>query len=161
MAMLQYTMFDKKIKETMMRSESTRAVTQRREGMNISHVVLPSGSKYVMFYSTGDFALNNYKLGIAYSDVLIPSAGKQYSKPKVNDGFNVWGNSKPNREVVYILQAQKSGWSNYCGTLVNGPGLGNLVQYMGNYYIVFHARFPGQMGSGKGRWIWICPVDLD
>ena len=131
------------------------------EGMNISHVVLPSGSRYVMFYSVGDFALDNYKLGVAFSNSLIPPAGQKYVKPKVYDQWNIWENVFSKYEVVYTLQTQKSGWFNYCGKNVNGPGLGNLVEYMGNNYIVFHARLGGQMGSGKGRWVWMCPVDID
>ncbi len=131
------------------------------EGMNISRVVSAGVSRYVMFYSVGDYALDNYKLGVAYSDVLIPPAGQKYAKPKVYDWLNVWGNIIARHEVVYVLQTQKAGWFNYCETLVNGPGLGNLVEYLGNHYIVFHARFSGQTGSGEGRWSWICPVELD
>jgi hypothetical protein len=132
------------------------------EGTNISHVTLPSGSKYVMFYSVGDFALSNYKLAVAYSDVLIPPAGKKYIKPKLKDRLNVWQNPQPAHEVAYLLQTQKKQWPNYCAPYLNGPGLGNLVKYRGNYYIVFHAHNPIRTGEGgAGRWTWICPVTLD
>lgn len=131
------------------------------EGQNISHVFTSSGSKYVMFYAVGDFAESNYKLGVAYSDVLIPSAGQQYIKPKSFDSENVWGNPGPRDEVLYMLQTQIADWPNYCGSLLNGPGLGNLIEYLDNYYVVFHARDMGQAGTGAGRWVWICPVTID
>ena len=128
------------------------------EGPNISKVVTQNGSKYVMFYSVGDFALGNYKLGVAYSDVLIPSKGKQYQKPKTQDDSNLWLNRSPGKEVVYTLQTQIPAWFNHVGTLLKGPGLGNLVKYEGNYYTVFHAH---NAGAGRGRWVWICPVTID
>lgn len=128
------------------------------EGPNISHVVTPEGSKYVMFYAVGDFALENYKLGVAYSDVLIPSPGQQYEKPKVYDSYNYWLNSSPKNEVVYAIQTQLPEWFNYTGSLFKGPGLGNLVEYLGNYYTVFHAH---DVGVSTGRWVWICPVTVD
>lgn len=128
------------------------------EGPNISHVVTPNGSKYVMFYAVGDFALENYKLGVAYSDVLIPSPGQQYEKPKVYDSYNYWLNSPPKDEVVYTLQTQVPEWFNYAGGLFKGPGLGNLVEYLGNYYAVFHAH---DVGVSTGRWVWTCPVTID
>jgi hypothetical protein len=131
------------------------------EGPNISYVVTPEGSKYVMFYAVGDYALSNYKLGVAYSNVLIPAPGQQYSKPKVYDSYNVWLNSVPKNEVVYTLQTQIPDWFNYCGSLLDGPGLGNLFEYLGNYYSVFHAREQGDTGTGAGRWTWICPVTID
>ena len=127
------------------------------EGPNISHVVTPEGSKYVMFYAVGDFAQNNYKLGAAYSDVLIPPQGEQYRKPKVMDKPNVWSNPAPKKEVVYILQTQVPGWFNYTET-IKGPGLGNLIKYRDNYYAVFHSL---ERRRGGGRWVWICPVTID
>ena len=127
------------------------------EGPNISHVVTPNGSKYVMFYAVGDFARKNYKLGVAYSDVLIPPKGEQYEKPKARDDSNLWSNPTPKKEVVYTLQTQIPGWFNYTKK-IKGPGLGNLVKYRNNYYTVFHAL---EKHRGGGRWIWICPVTID
>ena len=128
------------------------------EGPNISRVVTPNGSKYVMFYAVGDFARKNYKLGVAYSDTLIPAGGAKYKKPKSLDNNNAWSNPKPMNEVVYTLQTQIPGWFNYAGNILKGPGLGNLVKYKGSYYAVFHA-----LGSGpqRGRWVWISPVTID
>lgn len=128
------------------------------EGPNISHVVTPNGSKYVMFYAVGDYALENYKLGVAYSDVLIPSPGQQYAKPKVRDSNNYWANNRSKDEVVYAIQTQIPEWFNYAGGLLKGPGLGNLVEYLGNYYAVFHAH---DAGVSTGRWVWVCPVTID
>jgi len=127
------------------------------EGQNIAHVVTPNGSKYVMFYAVGDFARKNYKLGVAYSDTLIPADGAKYKKPKSLDYNNAWSNPKPMNEVVYTLQTQIPGWFNYAGNILKGPGLGNLVKYKGSYYVVFHAL---GSGSQRGRWVWICPVTI-
>ena len=59
------------------------------------------GSKYVMLYSVGDFVQYNYKLGAAYSDVLIP---RPHEKPKRYDSANVWKTPAPAHEVVYRLR---------------------------------------------------------
>lgn len=135
------------------------------EGPSINFV----DGKYIMLYTVGDFARLNYKLGFAYSDVMIPPAGKQYSKPKVPDTENIWGNSLPADEVYYLLQTQKDKWFNYLGSRLDGPGVGNLLNYEGRYYIVFHARYPdpentyetGKNWGGSHRWVWICPVEID
>ena len=128
------------------------------EGPNIKHVVTPDGSKYVMFYAVGDFAQKNYKLAVAYSDVLIPSAGNQYQKPKAHDHSNIWENKAPTDEVVYVLQTQYPDWFNYAGLSLKGPGLGNLVEHKDRYYVIFHALDGGQ---SRGRWPWISPVAID
>ncbi len=82
------------------------------------------GGKYILLYSVGDFALNNYKLGAAYSDRLIPPDGKRYEKVLRTDERKVWGEQPSPVEVVYVLQSQKRDWPNDCGGLVNGPGAG-------------------------------------
>ncbi|MHC4961958.1 MAG: glycoside hydrolase family protein [Planctomycetota bacterium] len=128
------------------------------EGPNISHVITPEGSKYVMFYAVGDFVRNNYKLGVAYSDVLIPPKGEQYQKPKAMDKLNLWSNPVPEKEVVYLLQSQLPGWYNFAGKILQGPGLGNLVKYKDNYYSIFHAH---DVDKSRGRWVWMCPVEID
>lgn len=128
------------------------------EGPNIKHVVTPDGSKYMMLYAVGDYARENYKLGVAYSNMLIPSDGKQYIKPKAHDDSNIWGNKSPADEVVYLLQTQHAEWFNYAGELLKGPGLGNLVEHKDSYYVVFHALDGGQ---SRGRWPWISPVAID
>ena len=80
--------------------------------------------KSILLYSVGDFALNNYKLGVAYSDRLIPPDGKQYEKVLRKDERKVWGQQPSSAEVVYVLQSQKPDWPNDCGDLVVGPGTG-------------------------------------
>ncbi|MHC5160913.1 MAG: glycoside hydrolase family protein [Planctomycetota bacterium] len=128
------------------------------EGPNIKHVETPDGSKYVMFYAVGDFAQKNYKLAVAYSDVLIPSAGNQYQKPKAHDHSNIWRNKIPTDEIVYVLQTQYPDWFNDAGGLLKGPGLGNLVEHKDRCYVIFHALDGGQ---SRGRWPWIAPVAID
>ena len=82
------------------------------------------GGKFILFYSVGDFALNNYKLGAAYSDRLIPPDGKRYENSVRRDERKVWGEQPSPVEVVYVLQSQKRDWPNDCGGLVVGPGAG-------------------------------------
>jgi hypothetical protein len=135
-----------------------RAGMQICEGPNIVRL----GGKVAMFYSVGDFAEKNYKLGIAYADSLIPPAGQQYIKPKAADPTGIWGNPGNPAEVVYLLQTEKAAWPNYQATRITGPGLGNLVRYQGNHYLVFHAHdFGKTSGKGSGRWTWICPVAIN
>ena len=131
------------------------------EGQNISRLSTPKGSKYVMLYSVGDFAQYNYKLGVAYSDTLIPPSGQQYAKPKQSDPKNVWHNPTSEKEVVYLLQTEVESWPNYCRNPLKGPGLGNLVEYRGGHYLLFHSRDPDPDLKGDGRWVWIAPVTVN
>ena len=135
-----------------------RAGMQICEGPNIVKVA----GKVAMFYSVGDFAEKNYKLGIAYSDTLVPPAGRQYIKPKAADPAGIWGNPGNPNEIVYLLQTEKAAWPNFQVARITGPGLGNLVQYQGNDYLIFHAHdFGKTSGKGSGRWTWICPVAIN
>jgi hypothetical protein len=127
------------------------------EGTNIALI----NGKYVMLYSVGDFAHSNYKLGVAYSDVLVPASGQKYTKAKLYDHANVWGNLSSAKEGAYLLQTEKASWPHYADAFLNGPGLGNIIQYNGTYYLVFHARCCGQTGTGKGRWVWKCPITIN
>ncbi len=136
-----------------------RAGMQICEGLCIARIASRSGAMYAMFYSVGDFAGNNYKLGVAYSDSLVPPAGKQYRKPKLADPSGIWGNPGNPAEIVYLLQTEQERWPNFQADRITGPGLGNAVRYQGNDYLVFHASSPGQTsGGGQGRWVWLCPV---
>ena len=78
---------------------------------------------------------------------------------KVYDDNNYWLNSPAKDEVVYTLQTQVSNWYNYAAEFFKGPGLGNLVKYLGNYYIVFHAHDAAKVSTG--RWVWVSPVTID
>ena len=122
-----------------------------------------------MLYTVGDFDRSNYKISFAYSDVMIPTVGKQYIKPKIRDTKNIWENPAATDEVYYLLQTQTDKWFNYYGKVIDGPGVCNLVQYDGDYYILFHARNPdltntpasGKNWGGHGRWMWTCPIEID
>merc|ERR1712061_543493 len=46
---------------------------------------------YVMFYSVGDYALANYKIGLAYASSLLGPYYKVYKY----DTDNVWQNTQP------------------------------------------------------------------
>ena len=128
------------------------------EGPNITRI----SGKYAMLYSVGDFAGKNYKLGVAYSDTLVPPAGKQYVKLKAADPTGIWGNPGNPAEVVYLLQTEKEAWPNYHANRIIGPGLGNLVGFKQQGYLVFHAHDIGNAsGNGNGRWTWICPVSFN
>lgn len=128
------------------------------EGPNIARIA----GKYAILYSVGDFAAKNYKLGVAYSDTLVPPAGKQYLKPKTADSAGVWGNPGNPAEVVYLLQTEKEAWPNYYADKITGPGLGNLVGFKQQGHLVFHAHDAGNTsGNGSGRWTWICPVSFN
>jgi hypothetical protein len=128
------------------------------EGANIFKVQ----GKYVLLYSVGDFGANNYKLGAAFSDSLIPAPGTRYKKVLVPDVRSLWGNTDRLDEVCYLLQSEIPGWPNYCGGVVSGPGLGNIIRIGGEHHLVFHAYRPG---DGKrhpsGRRVWMLPLNID
>jgi hypothetical protein len=121
------------------------------------------GGKYVLLYSAGDFDDGNYKIGVAYSDTLIPPEGQTYQKALIADPGGVWGNPEREDEVCYLLQSQTPAWPNYCGHLVNGPGIGNLVEKPdGGYDLIFHGRMPGlRRLHGQGRYVWRMPLEVD
>ncbi len=142
---------------------------QLMEGPSIKHIVHSTGSKYAMFYSVGDFAISNYKLGVAYCDVLIPPAGQYYTKSKSIDRLNLWGNGAGLSEVSYLFQTYIPAWNNYFGKYLSAPGIGTLIEYNRNYYTVFHGIRPDQPTGATGqlkrtarsRWVYIAPVKID
>lgn len=139
-----------------------RAGMQICEGPNVVRLASSGTPVYALFYSVGDFARKNYKLGVAYSDSLVPAAGQQYLKPKAADPAGLWGNPGTPAEVVYLLQTETDRWPNFQASRIAGPGLGNLVRFRGNDYLVFHAHDAGLAnGGGSGRWTWICPATVD
>ncbi len=128
------------------------------EGANIVQL----GSKYVLLYSVGDFARNNYKLGVAYSDRLIPREGETYEKPLISDPANVWANKGRLQEVCYLLQSERREWLNYCRRFVSGPGLGNIVKVAGQYRLVFHGYRPNDpVRNPRNRYVWSTPLEID
>jgi hypothetical protein len=122
-----------------------------------------------MFYNVGDFAISNYKLGVAYCDVLIPPEGRYYTKSKSVDRRNLWDNGAGVSEVAYLFQTYIPAWHNYLGKYLSAPGLGTLIEYNGNYYTVFHGIRPDQpagatgqlAGTARSRWVYIAPVEID
>lgn len=132
---------------------------QLMEGANITRIA----GKYVMCYSVGDFMRDNYKLGLAYSDTLIPPEGKYYQKVLIPDPKNLWGNAAPGKEVEYLLQSQMPNWPNYCRPLVAGPGVGSIVNVDGKYRLVFHGWLPDDNATRKGahRYSWMIPLRVN
>lgn len=117
--------------------------------------------KYILLYSVGDFLLNNYKLGMAFSDSLIPPRGKTYRKVKLPDPKRIWGASAHKDEIVYLLQSQKPQWPNYCGNQVVGPGLGSIVMIDKKPWLFFHGYEPeGKKRNPENRFVFRVPVTI-
>jgi hypothetical protein len=122
---------------------------------------------HVLLYSVGDFMLHegrsNYKLGVAFSDTLIPPEGEAYAKALAPDRAGVWGpQDKGGQEVCYLLQSQHAAWRNYCAGQVIGPGLGNIVEADGQHWLVFHGYRPGEREDGPHeRYAWKLPLRIE
>ncbi|MBT3286399.1 MAG: family 43 glycosylhydrolase [Victivallales bacterium] len=134
----------------------------------IIKVTAPGGTKYVMSYTVGDYGIRDYKIGLAYSDVLIPPRGTEYTKATMADPWNVWGTGANAQEVIYLTQTQVPSWPNYHAAGFNRPGSGDIIEHKGNHYMVYHAAAPLQMdgmvgkrGYGSGRMLWIMPIAFD
>ena len=103
---------------------------------------------FVLFYSVGDYAKPNYKIGLAFSKSLLGP----YSKIYLNDTGNVWNNSEPMREVRYLMQSSVPDWPGFMNRFLSGPGIASLVNTTSNGpALVFHARHPNNQGS---RYLW-------
>jgi len=117
--------------------------------------------KYVLLYSVGDFQRNNYKLGMAVSDSLIPAAGHEYHKYKLPDPKHVWGTSTHKDEVAYLLQSEKAEWPNYARANVAGPGLGSLVADGKDLWLFFHGYKPDDKErKAPNRYVYRARVEL-
>ena len=128
------------------------------EGPNIFRL----GNRYALLYSVGDFAMNNYKLGVAYSKTLMPPPGQTYQKVLIPDPDNVWKNTGKTNEVCYLLQSEQPDWPNYCRALFSGPGLGHLVAIGNRRYLVFHAYKPDDnVRQSVDRYVWMLPVNAN
>lgn len=108
------------------------------EGPNL----IRHGGRWILLYSVGDYHLASYKVGVAYSDRLIPPDGACYEKVLRRDDRRVWGEQDSRVEVVYVLQSQKADWPNYCADLVVGPGLGSVIQLEDGPWLLFHGYRP-------------------
>jgi hypothetical protein len=118
--------------------------------------------QFILLYSVGDFALDNYKLGVAYSDRLIPPDGRTYEKVFRKDTRRVWGQQDSPAEVVYVLQSQKRDWPNDCRDLVVGPGLGSLIVLDGRPWLLFHGYRPTDVRRRpEDRFVFKLPLEID
>ncbi|KAJ5655659.1 hypothetical protein N7507_007609 [Penicillium longicatenatum] len=83
--------------------------------------------KFVLAYSVGAFDHKTYKIGIAYSDTFLPVHGQHYRKVVKDNPDHLW-NSKGNKEVYYLLQAEKQDGWHYVGDQVLAPGVPTVAQ---------------------------------
>lgn len=145
----------------------------RSEERNPGYLRIVEGAKiheingrYLMMYSTGDYARDNYTLGMAWSDTFLPPPGETYRKVFRPDPDNVWGNPEPTDEVHYLLQSLHPEWPNYTGEHVRAPGIGNLVEENGQWFLVFHAypadqpRWRGDRYDPSRRMVFRVPVTV-
>jgi hypothetical protein len=116
----------------------------------------------ILLYSVGDYHLASYKLGVAYSDRLIPPDGKRYRKVLRKDEHKVWGEQPSPLEVVYVLQSQKKDWPNYCGELVVGPGVGSVILLDDGPWLLFHGYRPTDARRRpEDRFVFKLPLRID
>jgi hypothetical protein len=116
---------------------------------------------YILLYSVGDYLLNNYKLGMAFSNSLIPAPGQTYRKVKLPDPNQVWGKSNHRDEIGYLLQSQNPQWPNYAGSLAVGPGLGSIVSIDEKPWLFFHGYKPGDKERRpENRFVFRVPVTI-
>ncbi len=128
------------------------------EGPNI----LRHRGKSILLYSVGDFHLNNYKLGVAYAERLIPPDGTRYQKVLERDTHKIWGEQDSACEVVYVLQSQKNGWPHYCGELVIGPGAGSVILIGNAPWLLFHGYRPDDtQRHPENRFVFKLPLRID
>lgn len=117
--------------------------------------------KYILFYSVGDYLLNNYKLGMAFSASLIPNQGQTYRTVKLPDLKRVWGESGHQDEIGYLLQSEKPQWPNYSANLVVGPGLGSIVTIDDKPWLFFHGYKPDDKERRpENRFVFRVPVTM-
>jgi hypothetical protein len=116
----------------------------------------------ILLYSVGDYHLDNYKLGVAYSDSLIPPDGTRYRKVLRRDEHKVWGEQSSPFEVVYVLQSQKKDWPNDCRDLVVGPGLGCVIHLEDGPWLLFHGYRPTDVRRRpEDRFVFKLPLRID
>ena len=70
----------------------------------------------------------------------------------MNDTANVWNNTRPMREVRYLMQSSVPSWPGYMNRFLSGPGIASLVNTTSNGpALLFHARHPNNQGA---RYLW-------
>jgi len=110
--------------------------------------------RWVMLYSVGDYLLPSYKLGMAFSDSLIPAGSSVYRTVKVPAPGG-------GEEVGYLLQSEKPEWPNYSATSVVGPGLGSIVNIDGKPWLFFHGYKPDDPERRpENRFVFRVPISV-
>jgi len=98
------------------------------------------GGKYALIYSTGAYEFADYKVGVAWSDTLLPARNGRYRKVLQTDVAGVWGQAgRP--EVHYLLQSQQPAWPNYTPGRVFGPGVASALQAPDGAWDLFFAGY--------------------
>lgn len=107
--------------------------------------------KYVMAYAVGGFKTDSYKIGLAYSDSLLPSNG--YRKITADDTNHVWA---PNdtKEILYFVQSQVKGWYNWFKPKVRAPGVPTIAKIgpSGSWVVMFAGYDPSEPQDGDGTY---------
>ncbi len=119
---------------------------------------------WTLLYSVGDFnyPANNYKLGIAYCDTLIPASGETYRKVTQPDPANIWGNSEHANEIVYLMQSQHPDWHNDVSAFVRSPGLGSIIEIDDEPMLLFHGYRADRPNPGPdGREVFLLPIEIN
>jgi hypothetical protein len=117
--------------------------------VEVGNIIKVDG-KYLMLYSVGSYKRPVYKIGVAWSDTLLPGKGSAYRKVRMPDTKGVWGR-KGADEVDYLLQSQVKDWPNYAGGSVQAPGVGSLVQRDGHWYLFFAGYDPKERVTGSNH----------
>jgi hypothetical protein len=121
--------------------------------------IIRLNDKYVLLYSVGDFLLNNYKLGMAFSDTLIPPAGQTYRTVKQTIPKTSREPSTTREEIIYLLQSEYPERPNYVADAVVGPGLGSVVKINGKPWLFFHGYKPDDhVRNPQNRFVFRVPL---
>jgi hypothetical protein len=117
--------------------------------------------KFVLLYSVGDFRLNNYKLGMAFSDTLIPPEGQPYRTFKIPLAARGSLGGPVGEEIAYLLQSEHPDRPNYIGSAVVGPGLGSVIDVDGRPWLFFHGYKPDDRERRpQNRFVYRAPLTV-
>lgn len=99
------------------------------------------GGKYALIYSTGAYREAGYKVGVAWSDTLLPAKGGSYRKVAVAP--NLAGVGAGRHDIHYLLQSQDPCSGNFTGDRVISPGVASLVRDDRGWAMLFAGFDPG------------------
>jgi hypothetical protein len=123
--------------------------------------IIKWNGKYILLYSVGDFLLQNYKLGMAFSNSIIPPQGQTYRSVKLPDPKRIWGKSNHPDEIGYLLQSEKPEWPNFSARFVVGPGLGSIVKIDDRPWLFFHGYKPDDRERRpENRFVFRTPITI-